>query len=303
MVRSNRIGGSYIYGSPSLAPDRTIYAPAPQSQSLYALTIDGGTKWQAGTYFKTADTAAIGADGTVYTTGGGLYAFSAGGTSLWVNETNSFVGSCAAIGMDGTIYVASYGAGYLYAVTPGGDVKWKTALAFDEPTNAPPVKCPAIDSQGTVYHAAFHSLFAVSPQGNLQWTFTHPGDTNNPANQTLTSPAIGPDGTIYVTFGSKLYALYGTNRLADSAWPMYRQNARHTGKIERPALQQPQKRSDANFQFQLYATAGQTQTVQTSTDLVSWSCLTNIVVTNVPMDVVDLSASNFPSRFYRTLSQ
>ncbi len=84
---------------------------------------------------------------------------------------------------------------------------------------------------------------------------------------------------------------------------MYRQNARHTGKREKSSLQQPKKRADANFQFQLYAQVGQTQMIQTSTDLAAWISLTNVAVTNVPMDVVDLSASNFPSRFYRTVSQ
>ena len=303
MVWSNRIGGSYTYGSPSIAADRSIYSPAPETQSLYAISANGSRSWQAGVSFNTADTAAIAANGTVYTTGGGLYAFSAPGSNLWVNTTNSFVGSCPAIGKDGTIYVATYGGGTLYALTPSGDVKWKATLTLEDSTNAPPIKCPAIDSQGTIYHAAFHSLYAISPQGNVEWTFTHPGDTNSPANRTLTSPAIGPDGTIYVTFGSKLYALYGTNKLADSPWPMYRQNARHTGKVEKPSLQQPKKRADANFEFQLYAQIDQTQTVQTSTDLVAWAPLTNIVVTNVPMDVVDLCASNFPTRFYRTLSQ
>ena len=83
---------------------------------------------------------------------------------------------------------------------------------------------------------------------------------------------------------------------------MYRQNPRRTGKIEKPSLKQPQKRSDSNFQFQIYSQVGQTQTVQTSTDLTTWSSLTNLVPTNVPMDIVDLGASNFPSRFYRVLS-
>jgi hypothetical protein len=120
--------------------------------------------------------------------------------------------------------------------------------------------------------------------------------------ESFTSPAIGAEGRIQANFGSKPYAFRGTNGLAASSWPMYRQHARHTGKIETPSLQQPQKRSDANFRFELYATAGQTQTVQTSTDLLNWSSLTNIVVANVPMDVVDLAASNAQQRFYRTRS-
>jgi hypothetical protein len=51
------------------------------------------------------------------------------------------------------------------------------------------------------------------------------------------------------------------------------------------------------------AQIGQTQSVQTSTDLFTWSPLTNVTMTNVPMDIVDLGASNSPTRFYRALSQ
>src|SRR5207253_11067392 len=129
------------------------------------------------------------------------------------------------------------------------------------------------------------------------WSFPLLQDPDTPYGTSRTSPTIAPDGRIYVTSANRLYAFAGTNKLADSAWPMYRQNARHTGKIEKPSLQQPKKRADANFQFQLYAQLGQTQTVQTSTDLTTWTCLTNVAVTNVPMDVVDLTASNSTSRF------
>jgi hypothetical protein len=70
-----------------------------------------------------------------------------------------------------------------------------------------------------------------------------------------------------------------------------------------PLFQQPKPCADGNFECQLYAQIDQTQTVQTSTDLRNRSSLTNVVVTNVPMDVADLCASNFSTRFYRTLSQ
>ena len=61
------------------------------------------------------------------------------------------------------------------------------------------------------------------------------------------------NGTIYAVFGTKLYAVYGTNKPADSGWPMYRQNARRTGKLEKPRLQPPRKRANSDFPFQLYA--------------------------------------------------
>ena len=64
-----------------------------------------------------------------------------------------------------------------------------------------------------------------------------------------------------------------------------------------------QKRSDANFQFQLYAQQlGQTYTIESSTNLNTWTSLTSFVATTLPMDVVDLTASNAPARVYRAWS-
>jgi len=155
---------------------------------------------------------------------------------------------------------------------------------------------PAIDGSGTIYCAAYNKLFAFSPSGEVRWVFDAGGD------YTYTSPAIGQDGTIYATFGSRLYAFAGTNGLADSPWPMYRQNPRHTGKVEKPSLQKPKKRSDANFQFELWAQIDQPYTIEASTNLNTWTSLTSFVATTVPMDVFDLEATNYRARFYRARS-
>jgi len=55
--------------------------------------------------------------------------------------------------------------------------------------------------------------------------------------------------------------------------------------------------------FQLYPhPLGLTYTIESSTHLNFWTALTRFVATNVPMDVVDLTASNLPARFYRAVS-
>jgi hypothetical protein len=143
----------------------------------------------------------------------------------------------------------------------------------------------------------------LNPQGQVLWRVasseTIPPDTELANN----SPTIGPDGTLYAAIGRTLYAIAtGTNGPANSPWPMERQNARRTGKVEKPALRQPQKRSDANFQFQLYGQVGQTFTVEATTNFNTWTSVTSFVADTLPMDVVDLSASNHPSRFYRASS-
>jgi len=287
--------------SPSLAPDGSIYISSDDVNSVFAISPAGTGMWQASVTLP-SDSTAIGADGTIYVTAGALYAFSASGSSLWINHDplyNQGFAPSPAIGKDGTIYVATswnfdFGYGFsLYAISPGGTLDWniKTNLHGGYGLF---VSTPTIDSAGIIFVTAHNSLFAIAPGGTAGWTFSP-----NDGSDSNTSPTIGPDGTIYATFGSKLYAIAWTNGLADSPWPMYRQNPRHTGKVEKPSLQKPKKRSDNNFQFQLFGQISNTFNIEASTNLSTWTSLTSFVATTVPMDVLDLTASNAPMNFYR----
>ena len=62
--------------------------------------------------------------------------------------------------------------------------------------------------------------------GTVLWEFETGGDVHS-------SPAIGPDGTVYVgSEDKKLYAIKTDSKgLAKSPWPMRGQNARHTGRV------------------------------------------------------------------------
>jgi outer membrane protein assembly factor BamB len=62
--------------------------------------------------------------------------------------------------------------------------------------------------------------------GTVLWEFKT-GDSVD------SSPAIGPDGTVYVgSWDKKLYAIKTDSKdLAKSPWPMRGQNARHTGRM------------------------------------------------------------------------
>ncbi len=61
--------------------------------------------------------------------------------------------------------------------------------------------------------------------GTVLWEFKTEGFVKS-------SPAIGPDGTVYVgSIDKKLYAIKTDSKgLAKSPWPMRGQNARHTGR-------------------------------------------------------------------------
>ncbi|MDP7009843.1 MAG: PQQ-binding-like beta-propeller repeat protein [Verrucomicrobiota bacterium] len=63
--------------------------------------------------------------------------------------------------------------------------------------------------------------------GTVIWEFETGGGVRS-------SPAIGPDGTVYVgSYDHKLYAIKTDSKgLAKSPWPMRGQNARHTGRVK-----------------------------------------------------------------------
>ncbi|HEV2391905.1 MAG TPA: hypothetical protein VG146_06025 [Verrucomicrobiae bacterium] len=155
-----------------------------------------------------------------------------------------------------------------------------------------------------VYYCVSNALWALNERGQVVWSLVSPAAPPPSADLANSSPIIGPDGTIYAALASTLYAVAsGTNGPAGSAWPMYRQNAQHTGSVQQPVLKQPQKRSDNNFQFQMHPQQlGLTYTIESSTNLETWTSLTSFVATSFPMSFVDLSASNSPMRFYRAFS-
>jgi len=287
--------------SPAIGRDGTVYAASYLGRMLYSVRPDGTQKWSVPLAYGAGASVAISSEGNTYVAAGLLYAFSPEGTNLWSANANGDGGMDGppVVGRDGSIYVSASSTHTLYAFTPSGALKWQ---AFDSVSRGLPSTAPAIDAAGNICYCVSNSIVSLSPQGQVLWTIFAGFDAQG-FYYAATSPVIGPDGTLYAALNTKLYAVAtGTNGPANSSWPMFQQNARHTGKIEKPSLQQPKKRADANFQFQIYAQVSQTQTVQTSTDLTAWTSLTNVTITNVPMDVVDLSASNFLSRFYRVYS-
>jgi len=293
------VGGSGHFTSPVLGPSGTIYLLSQQSGKLYALEPSGIQKWVRDLPGSPAGLPAIGSGGIIYASEGTLYAFAPDGTNLWTLDSELGLDGPPVTDKGGIIYVSANGSHRLYAINPSGAVAWQS---LESASAGLPSTAAAIDAAGNIHYCVSNSIVALNPQGQILWS-VFGGYNGGYFTLCVTSPTIAPDGTLFAAIGSKLYAIAtGTNGPANSSWPMFQQNARHTGKIEKPSVNQPQKRSDNNFQFQLYAQLGQIQTVQTSTDLTAWTWLANVAITNVPMDVVDLSASNFLSRFYRVYS-
>jgi sugar lactone lactonase YvrE len=59
---------------------------------------------------------------------------------------------------------------------------------------------------------------------------------------------------------------------------------------------------DGTVQLNITGTAGTGYNVQASTDLINWLTLSNITSTNTTLEYTDISATNYPARFYRLIS-
>jgi outer membrane protein assembly factor BamB len=137
---------SYIYSSPAIGSDGTIYVGSDDGK-LYAINPDGSEKWFFEANGAISSSPAIGNDGTIYVGSyrGNLYAINPDGSEKWsFYNYYSSISSSPAIGSDGTIYVGS-DDGKLYAINPNGSEKW-----FFE-ANGAIYSSPAIGSDGTIY--------------------------------------------------------------------------------------------------------------------------------------------------------
>ena len=173
--------------SPVVAADGTIYFPSfigTTASRFYAVNPDGdaGTaptvKW-ASTLdghlnYGIGATAAIGADGTVYTATwenydayvggdkGAVYAVDpADGSVKWRHETNLSVQASLAVGADGTVYAVSK-EGIVYSLDPAsGAEKWTYALRTSSFQSNPGPPTLGADGGLYIYHVCEGELQAI----------------------------------------------------------------------------------------------------------------------------------------------
>ena len=142
----------------------------------------------------------IGPNGVIYigTHSGVLLSINSNGTLSWTHNVGGSITSTA-ISND-TIYVS--GNTKLTALNMSGSSKWSYLLSGSERLQT----SPCISPEGTVYitsndfDTSQGKLYAFDTNGDLKWSFLLPSSQ-------YTSPAIGIDGTIYVTNGHSLYAI------------------------------------------------------------------------------------------------
>jgi outer membrane protein assembly factor BamB len=195
----------------AVGDDGTVYFGTslwPGDNYLYAVYPNNGTvKWRyhiypgGGSYIMGL---AIAEDGTLYfSTGEGLfYALSSNGVLKWKVEISFFgweTESSPAIGKDGTIYMAgkskafSKQHGYLCAISPTGEVKWRVRLESDEVYDVCCPAAPVIGEDGTVYIGAW--FVSDAPSWGYLYAF---GPVNDPPYKpTVVGPTFGTAGVEY----------------------------------------------------------------------------------------------------------
>ena len=204
----------YIYSSPALAADGTIYVGSGNG-FLYAINPDGTEKWAYLTESSIMNSSpAVAPDGTVYvgTWMNSLFAINPDGTFKWAFPTEDAVYSSPTIAADGTVYFTAGNIG-LYAVNPDGTLKWAFYVGGNHGSS---YSSPAFAADGTIYIGSEdNNLYAINPDGTERWAFTT-GDMIN------SSPAVGTDGTIYV--GSDDNRLYAINPDGTQKWAFLAQS-------------------------------------------------------------------------------
>jgi outer membrane protein assembly factor BamB len=253
--------GAWNDSSPAIGEDGTIYFGS-WNKLFYALDPNGSLKWKFPTAGIINSSPAIGADGTIYfgSHDKKLYALTPEGKLKWSFSTGAQIISSPAIGDNGVIYFTSTD-GNLYALKPDGGELWHLL------TGGASQSSPVLGRDGTIYLGADRFAIAVSAEGKRLWLqdFGYwiegaPAATDSaiyfssrsvwmialsPANGTMewgepvggeitASPTVSKDGVVYIAGNGSLMAIVPTNAAppANSPWPMFRANARHTGCVE-----------------------------------------------------------------------
>ena len=216
--------------------DDTIYFGSDDG-NVYALDPDGALRWFFETEGVVRSSPAIGADGTVYIGSDDrrLYALETGADGRvrrrWVFEAGGAIRASAALAGDGALYVGALD-GFLYALRTAESGAERLRWSFD--AGGAIHSSPAVGSDGTVYFGTRNAfLFALEPDGELRWS-TRIGDT-------LSSPTIDPDGTLFIgsqsdgsaaTAGGRIFAAEtgGGGLDPNSPWPKFGHDIRNTGR-------------------------------------------------------------------------
>ncbi len=184
--------------APAIGADGTIYIGC-LNDTLYAINPNGTRKWQAFAGGAVHATAALLSDGgvVVQNEDSGVVCFNPNGTRRWVAPLGGG-NSSPAVGPDGSVFIATQD-GSVYSLDPNtGIQKWPQPYRVSSsPINASLALDP---TRSVIYAVDDDGRFAsIDFSGNGGWGFF--------VGEGASSPVVGPDGSVYLGGGGKLWAL------------------------------------------------------------------------------------------------
>jgi len=161
---------------------------------LFSLESDGSFVWYKDLEQGVSTTPLVNSTGDVVTLtdDGFVFCFGADGDFNWSYECESGdVTSAPALGLDDRV-LARIGTNKLFCLTSDGSFDWRYLGMMDLHST------PAVDRDGHIY-VGRQGIKCLNPDGTLRWTHSEVGlDADS-------SPAIGPDGAVYLEVGTSLY--------------------------------------------------------------------------------------------------
>jgi len=227
-----QLGMNEVRSTPAISSDNSIsFTVEKRDQSngiilgdeLWHISSEGNLLWKydinpAGFKIEVGQSVpAIGLDGTVFVAGDKLYAISPEGSLRWsvFSPDNEALRNAPVIGKNGTVYFVYHNIP-LTALNPdNGSVLWSCPLGVNDHCFA----SPAIGDDGNIYVATQPGLlYAVSPQGQLLWTFDLA--TVGFSGTMRSSPAIDSEGSIYfgINTGNPASAFFAVNNDGTLKW-------------------------------------------------------------------------------------
>jgi len=214
--------GAIVDSSPAIAADGTIYFGA-HDKVFYALKPDGAVRWKFPTGGGIISSPALGAGGVIYFSSldGNLYALNPDGAERWRCHLGGTTGSSPVVAADGTIAIGQNSL--MAVVSPAGKKLWHSGSALPEEVSAVAV------ADRFYFYLAWRTISAVAPADQRLWQAEL-------LHNVTASPTLGPDGIVLVNAEMDLQAIQPpdkTRPATNSPWPMFRANARHTGRVEK----------------------------------------------------------------------
>ncbi len=161
---------------------------------LFSLQSDGSFVWYKDLEQGISTTPLVNSTGDILTLtdDGVVFCFEPDGTLNWTYECDGGdVTASPALGLSDRILIPK-GTDKLFCLASNGSFLWSYTGGMDLHST------PAVDRDGYIY-IGYDGMKSLNPDGTLRWTH------NVASLNADSSPAIGPDGSVYLEVGTRLY--------------------------------------------------------------------------------------------------